>query len=397
MLLKPWHCSQLEALLTARHSAASTIQRCVRRFLAQRRKARAVISTVSTAAADSLHLLQAQRHMTPVATPPQAPPRPEHTMTDDKYLTILPGQSGPLQRGSPSPQGGSPQASPKGSPYVKRKKPSWGKCKVPGVLSPPTSPPATAGELLSQPWYHGNVSRDGAEVLLLEVRADCFLVRESEKRSGQFSLSVSHRGCVKHFRIDTKSGPTVRFGLYGAVRGFPSVQELVGYYTEHNISSDGEILTTPCPRLGLSEATPPPLPPRRQSIRQKRHNPIGKATSMADMSRVRAPPPGPLSAEALAQLQRELDIEQRIVDAARRLAEIPSGSRRERQRRRESLQQSTARLLSLRQQFHLLNEKKRFIEVSMQNVPRINRRESAPMVAVHTTRLSPTPAPPRRL
>lgn len=43
--------------------------------------------------------------------------------------------------------------------------------------------------------------------------------------------------------------------------------------------------------------------------------------------------------EAIAALQRQLEVEQRIVEAARRMAEIPSGNRRERQRRKQSLQQ----------------------------------------------------------
>lgn len=78
-------------------------------------------------------------------------------------------------------------------------------------------------------------------------------------------------------------------------------------------------------------------------------------------------------------------MEERIVEAARRMAELPTGNRRERQKRKQSLQQSVtallvlhviiislhpraqSRFLSLKQQFHTLQERKRFIESSMRN------------------------------
>jgi len=45
-----------------------------------------------------------------------------------------------------------------------------------------------------------------------------------------------------------------------------------------------------------------------------------------------------LSDEAVSALLKELEIEQRIVEAARRMAELPSGSKRERVKRKQSLQ-----------------------------------------------------------
>lgn len=39
-------------------------------------------------------------------------------------------------------------------------------------------------------------------------------------------------------------------------------------------------------------------------------------------------------------LQRELEVEERIVEAARRMAELPTSNRRERQKRKQSLQMS---------------------------------------------------------
>ena len=46
-----------------------------------------------------------------------------------------------------------------------------------------------------------------------------------------------------------------------------------------------------------------------------------------------------LSDESVATLTRELEIEERIVDAARRMADMPARNRKEKQQRRQSLQQ----------------------------------------------------------
>ncbi len=44
--------------------------------------------------------------------------------------------------------------------------------------------------------------------------------------------------------------------------------------------------------------------------------------------------------DSTAALQRELEVEERIVEAARRMAELPTSNRRERQKRKQSLQLS---------------------------------------------------------
>lgn len=94
-------------------------------------------------------------------------------------------------------------------------------------------------------WFQGRLSREKAEEKLKLVQFDCFLIRESESRVGEFALSLRHSGIIKHFRVDTKHGPSVRYELYGAKRSFPSVEELVDYYSHHCISSGGELLTVP--------------------------------------------------------------------------------------------------------------------------------------------------------
>lgn len=46
-----------------------------------------------------------------------------------------------------------------------------------------------------------------------------------------------------------------------------------------------------------------------------------------------------LSGDSMAKLRKELEVEEKIVAAARRMAELPSGNRRERHKRKQSLQQ----------------------------------------------------------
>ena len=101
--------------------------------------------------------------------------------------------------------------------------------------------------LLSFSWYHGKVSRDLAERCLKVVSFDCFLVRESEKRVGEYSLSLKHKGIVKHFRIDVKRGSRIRYELFGAQRSFPTLSDLIDFYSHHCITNVGEVLTAPCP------------------------------------------------------------------------------------------------------------------------------------------------------
>ena len=97
-------------------------------------------------------------------------------------------------------------------------------------------------------WYHGMISRSDAERALRSVNCDCFLIRESQNRGGEHSLTLTHKGKVKHFRIDTKPGSKIRYELYGAKRSFLRLSELVEYYSQYCLSADGELLVTPYPK-----------------------------------------------------------------------------------------------------------------------------------------------------
>lgn len=71
--------------------------------------------------------------------------------------------------------------------------------------------------------------------------------------------------------------------------------------------------------------------------------PRTKTTPSLDSPRIRPVPFKGLSLDisedSLSMLQRELEVEERIVEAARRMAELPTSNRKERQKRKQSLQQ----------------------------------------------------------
>lgn len=76
----------------------------------------------------------------------------------------------------------------------------------------------------------------------------------------------------------------------------------------------------------------------------ERRLPRTKTTPSLDSPGIRpAPVKGfslDISDDSISMLQRELEVEERIVEAARRMAELPTSNRKERQKRKQSLQQS---------------------------------------------------------
>lgn len=205
---------------------------------------------------------------------------------------------------------------------------------------------------------------------------------------------------MKHFRIDVKRGSKIRYELFGSQKSFRSLPDLIDYYTRHCITTSGETLTSPCPHeastttqpsvqdsdyyvhlQGSKDDSPPPLPPPRKknlSTIRRKEPPATARTSQARRTKSRmitnkilqcyvvqchvimhmvAGAPmlrantGPmtrpqsvvrsfdLSDESVDTLLKEMEIEERIVEAARRMADMPAGNRKERQQRQRSLQQ----------------------------------------------------------
>ena len=74
---------------------------------------------------------------------------------------------------------------------------------------PPSAPPGsraqTAVKLNDMPWFHGKISRDEAEKLLLTGDSTApdglFLVRESTNFPGDYTLCVVFQGKVEHYRV----------------------------------------------------------------------------------------------------------------------------------------------------------------------------------------------------
>ncbi|XP_043274492.1 tyrosine-protein kinase Shark [Venturia canescens] len=94
-------------------------------------------------------------------------------------------------------------------------------------------------------WFHGNLSREGAENLLKseEYEDGTFLVRESSTSSGDYVLSVLHDGEVIHYQI-RKHGEDAFFSIDDETT-IHGLDTLIEYYQEGNHSLEIK-LTTPC-------------------------------------------------------------------------------------------------------------------------------------------------------
>ncbi|CAH0550582.1 unnamed protein product [Brassicogethes aeneus] len=115
------------------------------------------------------------------------------------------------------------------------------------------------GEVLYQPWYFRKIKRIEAEkkLLLPENQHGAFLIRDSESRHNDYSLSVRDGDTVKHYRIRQLD----EGGFFIARRTtFRTLQDLVSHYSN---DADGLCvnLCTPCVQVekpqpeGLSHRT----------------------------------------------------------------------------------------------------------------------------------------------
>lgn len=88
-------------------------------------------------------------------------------------------------------------------------------------------------EMKPHDWYHGRITRNKAEELLLKQPIDgAFLIRESESTPGDFSLSVKFGGGVQHFKV-LRDGAGKYF-LW--VVKFNSLNQLVDYHRTSSVS-----------------------------------------------------------------------------------------------------------------------------------------------------------------
>ncbi|XP_057308310.1 ras GTPase-activating protein 1-like [Hydractinia symbiolongicarpus] len=94
----------------------------------------------------------------------------------------------------------------------------------------------------SERWYHGRLGRkDGEDRLLAHGKSCCYLVRESDRKQGVYSLSyLSLAGHISHFRITAICGD-----YYIGGRQFHSLQHLIGYYSTYGSLMKDERLKEP--------------------------------------------------------------------------------------------------------------------------------------------------------
>ncbi|XP_061490970.1 SH2 domain-containing protein 4B isoform X2 [Rhineura floridana] len=93
-------------------------------------------------------------------------------------------------------------------------------------------------------WFHGIISRQEAEELLMNKSEGAFLVRVSEKIWG-YALSYRHQSGFKHFLVDA-SGDFYSF-LGVDPNRHATLTDLIDFHKEEIItSSGGELLLEPC-------------------------------------------------------------------------------------------------------------------------------------------------------
>ncbi|XP_052426780.1 SH2 domain-containing protein 4B [Carassius gibelio] len=102
------------------------------------------------------------------------------------------------------------------------------------------------------PWFHGIISRQDSEALLVNAAEGCFLVRVSERIWG-YTLSYRTTSGFKHFLIDA-SGDYYSF-LGVDQNRHATLADLIDFHKEEVITtSGGELLQDPCrPRSSTAD------------------------------------------------------------------------------------------------------------------------------------------------
>lgn len=92
-------------------------------------------------------------------------------------------------------------------------------------------------------WYHGKLDRADAENRLMDNgKVGSYLVRESDRKPGTYSLSYLGRNGISHFRVTAVCGD-----YYIGGRQFDSLNDLIGYYTTWSCLLKEEHLLHPVP------------------------------------------------------------------------------------------------------------------------------------------------------
>ena len=169
---------------------------------------------------------------------------------------------------------------------------------APPQRSAPAPPQCPTLVLPSEEWYHGPCSRYDAEHRLSRQTQGAFLIRDSESRPGDLSLTVMHDGSPVHYRVIKSHLGRLHF--YLSSRTFNDLDELVAFHKAHNLPAVGPFYPTACvltrglPRRGLLA---PGLNLREEQLReQDAANAAATAASEGNRTYsgtdIIAPPPG---------------------------------------------------------------------------------------------------------
>jgi len=111
---------------------------------------------------------------------------------------------------------------------------------TPGGMGGPASPSPTPAEpddgggfSTEDQWFAGRLGRPKAEKLFVGTPDGTFLIRESDSRPGEYSLSVKYNNVIKHIKVNRKGN---MYDLAPDAKAFPSIQEMVDHFRTHSLN-----------------------------------------------------------------------------------------------------------------------------------------------------------------
>eukprot|EP00056_Hartaetosiga_gracilis_P004588 m.76390 g.76390 ORF g.76390 m.76390 type:complete len:651 (+) comp11879_c0_seq1:936-2888(+) len=154
------------------------------------------------------------------STRDELPPTPMQKKVSAENLALPPTPLQQQQQQKPhQPQGymdWTPQA-----PVVQSQK------KEPAIKAPPMQKFAT-----NESWFAGRMPRFKAEKVMEDMPDGSFLVRESDGRPGEYSLTIKYLD-VKHIKINRRGA---RYNIAPDSKDFPTIDELVDHFQVHSLS-----------------------------------------------------------------------------------------------------------------------------------------------------------------
>lgn len=175
---------------------------------------------------DQMNLLISQLS----TTKPQAPSRAKQDISISGGSTRRPTPAagggknyeqwdvGPPSAKSPTPSGKSYEDWTVGGPPA-----------AAAVADDPSEQLVAGGE---ENWFAGKMDRPTADGLLASVPDGTYLVRESDSRPGDYSLSIKY-SIVKHIKINRRGA---RYDLAPDSKSFLTIQEVVGHFQAHSLN-----------------------------------------------------------------------------------------------------------------------------------------------------------------